>query len=94
VEDRKDSQNYRLFTSHKTTGPEEDFPEEEDSPEEEDTLEEAHPELDPLVEDGDWHQFNCHNPKQENWWERRPPSMTETGRTRNFSSINGNYTGE
>jgi len=71
VEDWKGSPNYRPFASHRTTGLQEgslegDSPEEEYLEEVEDTLEEAPLELDPLAEDGDQHQFNCHNPKQEN----------------------------
>ncbi len=72
-----------------------DSPEEEPLEEVEDTQEEAHREQDPLEEAvGDPHQSKYHNHKQENWWEKHPPSTTETERTHNFSSTNGSCTGE
>jgi len=105
VADQKGYPNYHQFDYPKIIDLQEDSQEEdflgaEDSQEEgcpeevEDTQEgEAHLAQDPLEVDGDLHQSKYHNRNKANWWEKHPPFMRETGRTRNSSLTNGSCIG-
>ncbi len=105
MEDQRDYPSYHQSDYPKMIDQQEDF-QEEDSLEVEDSQveeyleevedtpeEEAHWEQDRQEEDGDHHPFQYLNHKQENWSEKHPQFMMETGKTRNSSSINGSCTG-